>query len=143
MMIRKEKRRLRLIGTNEPVLQSPSENQRKTTVTTLQEEVPIIDDFVNESCETNPDILEMPNDEFEENLRVPSRIPEIKDYDVVDDDTSVVEIDLIYCHHCQRSYAPKTYEKFCTRLDEKGLPMCMSIRNKKRKVFNSAKVSSS
>lgn len=57
------------------------------------------------------------------------------------DDQSVVDIDLIYCHHCERSYAPETFKKFCQKVDENGVPKCLSMRNKKRKVFNSAKVS--
>jgi hypothetical protein len=56
-------------------------------------------------------------------------------------DQSVVDIDLIYCHHCERSYAPETFRRFCQKVDENGVPKCLSMRNKKRKVFNSAKVS--
>lgn len=58
------------------------------------------------------------------------------------DDQSVVDIDLIYCHHCERSYAPETYKKFCQKVDENGVPKCLSMGKKKRKVYNSAKVSS-
>ncbi len=55
-------------------------------------------------------------------------------------DDSVVSIELIYCKHCNKSYAPATYEKFCNKLDENGNPKCLRLGNKKRKVFNSAKV---
>ena len=57
-----------------------------------------------------------------------------------DDDDSVVDIQLIYCQHCEKSYAPATYKKFCQTLDENGTPKCIAMRNKKRKVYNSAKV---
>lgn len=56
------------------------------------------------------------------------------------DDEAIVDIELIFCHHCQKSYAPATYKKFCQTLDENGVPKCVSMRNKKRKIYNSAKV---
>lgn len=64
----------------------------------------------------------------------------IKPRKIEDEDESVVDIDLIYCHHCERSYAPETYAKFCQKVDENGKPKCLSMGKKKRKVFNSAKV---
>ena len=60
--------------------------------------------------------------------------------DSSDDEESVVDIELIYCQHCEKSYAPATYKKFCQTLDENGTPKCIAMRNKKRKVYNSAKV---
>ena len=57
-----------------------------------------------------------------------------------DEDTEVVKIELIYCQHCQKSYAPATYKKFCLTLDDNGVPKCVSMHNKKRRVYNSAKV---
>lgn len=36
---------------------------------------------------------------------------------------------------------PATYKKFCQTFDENGVPKCVSMHNKKRKVYNSAKVS--
>ncbi len=57
-----------------------------------------------------------------------------------DDDSSVVSIELMYCKHCEKSFVPATYLKFCGALDEEGNPKCLSLKNKKRKVFNSAKV---
>ena len=47
---------------------------------------------------------------------------------------SVVEIELIKCDCCGRSFAPKVYEK---HFDSTGQPKCAS--DKKRPVFNSAK----
>jgi hypothetical protein len=58
----------------------------------------------------------------------------------IDQDEAVVDVELIFCHHCQKSYAPATYKKFCQAVDENGVPKCVSMRNKKRKVYNSAKV---
>ena len=55
-------------------------------------------------------------------------------------DGSVVNIELIYCKHCDKSYAPATYKKFCQAVDGEGNPKCLSLRNNKRKIFNSAKV---
>ena len=66
-----------------------------------------------------------------------------EEVDLTIDDSSVVSIELMYCRHCNKSYAPATYQKFCQALDEQGNPKCLSLRNKKRKVFNSAKVCSS
>ena len=57
------------------------------------------------------------------------------------DDDSVVSIELIYCQHCKKSYAPERSKKFCQTLDEEGNPKCLALLNKKkRKVYNSAKV---
>ena len=56
------------------------------------------------------------------------------------DDDSIVDIELIYCQHCERSYAPATYKKFCLAVDENGVPKCVAMRNKKRKIYNSAKI---
>lgn len=53
-----------------------------------------------------------------------------------DDDASVVNIELIQCDCCKRSFAPKVYEK---HFDEDGQPKCAN-NDKKRTVFNSAKV---
>jgi len=64
-----------------------------------------------------------------------------KEKDPQIDDEDVVDIKLIFCHHCQKSYAPATYKKFCQTLDENGIPKCVSMRNKKRRIYNSAKVS--
>jgi hypothetical protein len=54
-----------------------------------------------------------------------------------DDEDSVVQIELIQCDSCKRSFAPKVYEK---HLDQDGQPKCATM-TKKRAVFNSAKVS--
>ena len=62
------------------------------------------------------------------------------DSDGANDDDSIVDIELIYCHNCERSYAPATYKKFCLAVDENGVPKCVAMRNKKRKVYNSAKI---
>jgi hypothetical protein len=62
-----------------------------------------------------------------------------RDQENNDDDASVVKIELIYCQHCKKSYAPATYKKFCQNLDENGVPKCMA-KNKKRRVYNSAKI---
>lgn len=62
------------------------------------------------------------------------------DGDGGNDDDSIVDIELIHCHHCERSYAPATYKKFCLAVDENGVPKCVAMRNKKRKVYNSAKI---
>ncbi len=56
------------------------------------------------------------------------------------DTESVVDIELVYCPHCQRSSAPATHKRFCQAFDESGVPKCIAMRNKKRKVYNSAKV---
>ncbi len=56
------------------------------------------------------------------------------------DTESVVDIELIFCPHCQRSSAPATHERFCQIFDNNGVPKCIAMRNKKRKVYNSAKV---
>lgn len=55
-------------------------------------------------------------------------------------DESVVSIELIYCEHCKKSYAPETYRRFCQAVDEDGNPKCLRLGLKKRKMFNSAKV---
>ena len=55
----------------------------------------------------------------------------------IDDEESVVEIELIQCTHCQRSFAPKVYEK---HFGTDGQPKCLNQMSKKRAVFNSAKV---
>lgn len=55
----------------------------------------------------------------------------------LDDEESVVEIELIQCTHCQRSFAPKVYEK---HFGTDGQPKCLNQMTKKRAVFNSAKV---
>ncbi len=68
--------------------------------------------------------------------RADSPVSNEKDFD---EDASVVNIELIYCQHCKKSYAPATYKKFCQSLDENGVPKCMA-KNKKRRVYNSAKV---
>jgi len=52
------------------------------------------------------------------------------------DEASVVEIKLIECDYCKRSFAPKVYEK---HFDSDGQPKCVSNMDKKRAVFNSAK----
>lgn len=49
------------------------------------------------------------------------------------DDDSIVDIELIYCQHCERSYAPATYKKFCLAVDENGVPKCVAMRNKREK----------
>lgn len=54
-----------------------------------------------------------------------------------DDDQSIVEIETIQCDSCKRSFAPKVYEK---HFDSDGKPKCEISMNKKRPVFNSAKV---
>jgi hypothetical protein len=56
--------------------------------------------------------------------------------DMDGDDDLVVEIELIECDCCKRSFAPKVYEK---HFDPDGQPKCAS--QKKRAVFNSAQVS--
>lgn len=55
----------------------------------------------------------------------------------LDDEESVVEIELIECDFCKRSFAPKVYEK---HIDQDGQPKCQTQMSKKRAVFNSAKV---
>ena len=55
----------------------------------------------------------------------------------LDDEESVVEIELIKCEYCKRSFAPKVYEK---HVDDDGQPKCLTQMSKKRAVFNSAKV---
>lgn len=57
------------------------------------------------------------------------------------DDRSVVSIELIYCQYCKKSYAPETSKRFCQTLDENGDPKCLRLGAKKRKAYNSAKVS--
>jgi len=88
--------------------------------------------------------LEDSMEEHEHNMgtsQSPSSTPNSVSNDGSDDDNSVVEIELIYCQHCEKSYAPATYKKFCQTLDENGVPKCVAMRNKKkRKVYNSAKV---
>jgi hypothetical protein len=54
-----------------------------------------------------------------------------------DDEDSIVQIELIQCDSCKRSFAPKVYEK---HFDQDGQPKCATM-TKKRAVFNSAKVS--
>lgn len=55
----------------------------------------------------------------------------------LEDEKSVVEIKLIECDFCKRSFAPKVYEK---HFDRDGQPKCANQMSKKRAVFNSAKV---
>ena len=54
------------------------------------------------------------------------------------DEQSVVDIELIECECCKRSFAPKVFDK---HFDDKGQPKCARFLDKKRPVFNSAKVS--
>jgi hypothetical protein len=54
-----------------------------------------------------------------------------------DDEASVVDITLIQCDCCKRSFAPKIYEK---HFDSDGTPKCAVASEKKRAVFDSAKV---
>lgn len=56
------------------------------------------------------------------------------------DDASIVSVELIYCEHCGKSYAPETSKKYCQAFDEEGNPKCLRLKHKKRKAFNSAKV---
>jgi len=88
--------------------------------------------------------LEDSMEEHEHNIDTPQSprsTPNSVSNDVSDGDDSVVDIQLIYCQHCEKSYAPATYKKFCQTLDENGVPKCIAMRNKKkRKVYNSAKV---
>ena len=56
------------------------------------------------------------------------------------DSESVVHIELIYCENCERSTAPATHERFCKTLNANGIPKCVAMRSKKRKVYNAAKV---
>lgn len=51
------------------------------------------------------------------------------------DEASVVDIKLMQCESCKRSFAPKVYAK---HFDSEGQPKCAGT-DKKRKVFNSAK----
>ena len=55
----------------------------------------------------------------------------------IDDEASVVDIELVKCDYCKRSFAPKVYEK---HFDCNGQPKCVGIHDKKRQVFDSAKV---
>ena len=61
----------------------------------------------------------------------------IKDSSNKLDDDEFVEIELIKCECCKRSFAPKVYEK---HVDDDGQPKCFTQISKKRAVFNSAKV---
>ena len=54
-----------------------------------------------------------------------------------DDEASVVDITLIQCDCCKRSFAPKIYEK---HFDRDGTPKCAIASEKKRGVFDAAKV---
>jgi hypothetical protein len=85
--------------------------------------------------------LEDSMEEHEHNLGTLQSPPNSISNDGSDDDNSVVDIQLIYCQHCEKSYAPATYKKFCQTLDANGVPKCVAMHNKKkRKVYNSAKV---
>lgn len=57
-------------------------------------------------------------------------------FDSKHDDESVVEIELIECDHCKRSFSTKVYKK---HFDQNGQPKC--AMTKKRAIYNSAKVS--
>lgn len=52
-------------------------------------------------------------------------------------DDEFLAIELIKCDCCKRSFAPKVYAK---HFDSDGQPKCASILDKKRPVFNAAKV---
>jgi len=54
----------------------------------------------------------------------------------IDDQASVVDIKLLKCDYCKRSFAPKVYEK---HFDCDGQPKCVGILDKKRQMFDSAK----
>jgi hypothetical protein len=54
-----------------------------------------------------------------------------------DDEASIVNITLITCDCCKRSFAPKIYEK---HFDSDGTPKCAMASDKKRAVYDSAKV---
>lgn len=50
------------------------------------------------------------------------------------------QIQTIHCDACNKSFAPKTFQKLCAALDDNGNPKCVAMYNKKRKVYSSAKV---
>lgn len=50
---------------------------------------------------------------------------------------SLLELDAIPCKDCKRSFVPKAYVR---HFDMDGKPKCESVFNKKRPVFDSAKV---
>jgi hypothetical protein len=55
------------------------------------------------------------------------------------DQEEIVDIDLIYCDHCKRSYTPARSKKLCQSFGTDGVPKCLSL-TRKRKKFNSSKV---
>ena len=61
-------------------------------------------------------------------------------HNIKNENEEVVDIDMIHCNHCQKSFAPPTYQKICGTLDNTGKPKCISMYHSKRKVFSSAKV---
>eukprot|EP00804_Cyclotella_cryptica_P023728 CCRYP_017270-RA/>CCRYP_017270-RA protein AED:0.16 eAED:0.14 QI:0/0.6/0.16/1/0.6/0.33/6/0/480 len=58
------------------------------------------------------------------------------EYKNMNDEEPIVEIELIQCHCCKRSFAPMVYEK---HFDQDGQPKCEGQLSKKRPVYNSAK----
>ncbi len=50
------------------------------------------------------------------------------------------EIDMMYCEHCDKSFAPPTFKRICQTYDDDGVLKCVKMYKNKRKVFSSAKV---
>ena len=50
------------------------------------------------------------------------------------------EIEMMYCEHCDKSFAPPTFKRICQTYDNDGVLKCVKMYKKKRKVFSSAKV---
>mmetsp|Transcript_61069 Transcript_61069/g.73438 ORF Transcript_61069/g.73438 Transcript_61069/m.73438 type:complete len:501 (-) Transcript_61069:613-2115(-) len=66
--------------------------------------------------------------------------PQVRRNGDEDDDDSYVSIETIYCKHCDKSFAPPTFEKLCNTLNADGEPKCIKMYNSKRKVYCAAKV---
>jgi hypothetical protein len=120
-----------------PVLQ----NRHQSTYTGREDDdVGSIQMLDQEVANTNNLFQEGMTERLSPDRSKPQNSNSIKDaYDVELNDDAVVNIELIYCQHCKKSYAPATYQKFCQALNEDGVPKCIA-KNKKRRVYNSARV---
>jgi hypothetical protein len=59
------------------------------------------------------------------------------EYENMNGEEPIVDIELIQCDGCKRSFAPKVYKK---HFDQDGQPKCAGRVSKKRPVYSSAKV---
>ena len=129
-----------LIQQNNESAQALQNRHQSTYAGGEDDDVGSIQMLDQEVANTNILFQEGRTEKFSPDRSKPQNSNSIKDaYDEELNDDAVVNIELIYCQHCKKSYAPATYQKFCQALNEDGVPKCIA-KNKKRRVYNSARV---